>query len=741
MNCFYKCILLPAIVLTTSCIREKEETAGGKEDFYAQIEDIRNIKTVTDDEYRVLWSEGDRISIFNKNTSADEYRLKEGTGGSASGTFEYVRSVSTGHGAEIGHTIAWYPFADEVSCAEGNGDGIYTVDASLPDVQMYAEGSVGLNALPMIAVCEDDTRRNLMFYNVCGALKLQLKGKATVKSMTLSGNDNEKLSGRTRITAYADGRLPLTEMAEDAGTDVSLDCGTGVRLNETTSTDFLIVIPPVGFDKGFTVKMTDTDGNTMEFRTSERNPVGRAQVLKMPEITFENGSPLEPVPAVNDPGIAYMWDESVIPEITISITEDEWNRLLTRYDEFDHNVDYFHADFTYKKGDEVTEIKDGGLRLRGNTSRRRPEGSYGQKHNSNNPDWHHCHFGINFRKYHKDSDHTVKGIRKVNLKWFKDDPNYVRELYCYDLFRRYGIWTAAFDVYCRVWLKVGNTETAYLGVYEMIEPVDDKFIEKRINGMFDSEDGFLWKCVYGEGGMADLRTDGGNAAPYWKMNWDQDNGINYTYEFKGDEEDFDKARIQLGDFMQKLNGKGEESFYKWIKEVCDVEFLLKSYAVNVAVGMCDDHWSNGNNFYLYFNTTDQYDYEVFFIPYDYDNTLGTSWNIGIMSDSGRQDPYNWGDAGLLMERLMKFDEFRQIYRNALQELVAEDKGLFHVDASIPRIKAWQDKIRDYVSNDTGEDMSIYDEAAYWGNNQNYRLLTKGGNNFFEVKTKTIKAMN
>ena len=38
-------------------------------------------------------------------------------------------------------------------------------------------------------------------------------------------------------------------------------------------------------------------------------------------------------------------------------------------------------------------------------------------------------------------------------------------------------------------------------------------------------------------------------------------------------------------------------------------------------------------------------------------------------------------------------------------------------------------------------MSIYDEAAYWGNNQNYRLLTKGGNNFFEVKTKTIKAMN
>ena len=35
---------------------------------------------------------------------------------------------------------------------------------------------------------------------------------------------------------------------------------------------------------------------------------------------------------INDPGIAYMWDESVIPEITISITVEEWNKLLKRYD-------------------------------------------------------------------------------------------------------------------------------------------------------------------------------------------------------------------------------------------------------------------------------------------------------------------------------------------------------------------------------------------------------------------------
>ena len=434
-------------------------------------------------------------------------------------------------------------------------------------------------------------------------------------------------------------------------------------------------------------------------------------------------------------GIAYMWDESVIPEITIKIAEDQWNALLSRFDEFEQNVDYFHADFTYKKGNEVTEIKDGGLRLRGNTSRRRPYGNAGQKYDKNNEDWHHCHFGINFRKFNKDEEHTINGIRKINLKWFKDDPTYVRELYCYDLFRRYGIGTAANDVYCRLWVQVGDDKAAYYGVYEMIEPVDEEFIERRLEGKFKKTDGFLWKCGYSSDGPADLKGLDGSFAV------DTDNGVNYTYEFKGKEKNFEAAKEQLQDFILKLQGKGEESFYNWIQEVCDVEFLLKTYAVNVAVGMCDDMWNNGNNYYLYFNTTDKFDYEVFFIPYDYDNTLGTSWRIGKMDDPGRQDPYDWGDTGLLMDRLMKFDDFKKIYKDALQELASADKNLFHANASVPRIKAWQQKIAPYVSNDTGEDMSIYDQAAPgWGDGKGYKLMTTGSNNYFQVKTQTINYM-
>lgn len=269
----------------------------------------------------------------------------------------------------------------------------------------------------------------------------------------------------------------------------------------------------------------------------------------------------------------------------------------------------------------------------------------------------------------------------------------------------------------------------------MIEPIDDKFVEKRVNGMFENDGGYLWKCVYGQGGMADLRS-----TDDWKFNWDQDNGVNYTYEFKGDEEDFEAAKAQLKDFILKLNGKSDDSFYKWINEVCDVNFLLKTYAVNVATGMWDDMWNNGNNYYLYFNTTDMYDYKVFLLPYDYDNTLGTSLNCGIQSDSGRQNPYEWGNAGILMQRLMKFDDFRQMYKDALLELVDPVNELFHMDASVARIQEWQKKVNDHVSNDTGEDMSIYDQPAFWGNHGEYRLMDTGSDNFFRVKTETIKNM-
>lgn len=436
--------------------------------------------------------------------------------------------------------------------------------------------------------------------------------------------------------------------------------------------------------------------------------------------------------AIQDSGLQYVWDESVIPEITINVSLDEWNRLLAAYDSNPNTKEYIMCDITYKKGSETTQINDAGIRLRGNTSRRRPEVYQNDgKHVKNGADWQHCHFGVNLRKNIKDDEHEIKGIRKFNLKWFKDDPCYVRELFCYDLFRRAGIWTAAHDIYCRLWIHVeGDDKPAYYGVYEMIEPYDNKYLEKREH-LFGTSDGHLWKCSYDSHGPADLSNAYANMA-------EDNNKDDFTYELKeyGDHSNFETAKAQLQDFILKLNGKAHgtpgDSFHKWIKEVCDVDLLMRTYAVNVAVGMWDDLWNNGNNYYLYFTTSDKFDYKVFFIPYDYDNSLGTS----NAYDAAKQDPYKWGSKGVLINRMMEYEEFRNIYRDELKRLVDPANGLMDTQSSVARIKEWQSKIKQYISNDTGEDMEIRDEPAYWGNWGDYNLMDSN-NNYFTEKAKTI----
>ncbi|MBO7071235.1 MAG: CotH kinase family protein [Bacteroidales bacterium] len=415
--------------------------------------------------------------------------------------------------------------------------------------------------------------------------------------------------------------------------------------------------------------------------------------------------------------VAYAFDESVIPEIHISVSREEWERLLKLYDQNSNTQEYIHCDILYIKGRETTLLEDSALRLKGNTSRRRPQD--GDK-------FRHIHFGINFHHWHNDASHTLKGLRKVDLKWFKDDPMYVREVYCYDLFRREGVWTAIRDIYCRVWLKVGDGDELYYGVYGMMEHIDKNYLRIRKNE-FGSKDGNLWKCRYGAT-LKDVNTSIGA----------DNNSTDYLYELKTNKEKgLATAKEQLQDFIRNLNNLSGSEFDKWISSHMDVDMFLKTLAVNVAVGMWDDYWNNSNNYYLYFNSTDTRNYKVWFIPYDYDNTLGTSQNCGVQSDAGRQNPLQWGHQSYpLCTKILQNETWKKTYISYLKQLCS---GNFSASASKQRIQQWQGRIQQYVSNDTGEDMKIEDRPAPWGNHGEYRLLSSS-NNFFDVKASVVNSL-
>ena len=429
-------------------------------------------------------------------------------------------------------------------------------------------------------------------------------------------------------------------------------------------------------------------------------------------------------------GTDYIYDLEALPELHLSFRLDEWNSLLQKYDR-NHNTDeQVKCDVRFLKGEDEFNISDAGIRLKGNTSRRRPEGNDGQMHVKDKADWHHCHFQLNLRKFVKDDEHKIKGVKKIALKWFKDDPMYVRELYCYDLFRRAGVWTASNSSYCRLFIHVeGDAQEAYYGIYDMIEPVDDDFLKGRKEQFADAK-GNLWKCRYGAT-LNDTNADIGA---------DLDDGVEHTYELKTNTDELSSAKAQLQDFITNIRSRSGEDFKTWFSAHCDVDLLLLTYAVNVACGMWDDYWNNCNNYYIYFNSTAKDSYKFYLIPYDYDNTLGTSAQCGVQSDAGRHDPFNWGDSNKnpLIYKVLQIPEYKEIYRQHLLNLCAASSGLLYYDSSMTRIRQWHKLISPYIYNDTGEDCVIEDKPAYWGNHSEYRLLELGSNNYFQVKTSSIK---
>ena len=273
-------IYIAALTLITACNKVESPVPVQDTDMLiAQIEQETSTKTYMDASNNIRWSEGDQIVGFMKSSLGLKYRILSSSVGKTSASFENV-SGSNGNinaGTEWDHNIVYYPYSDAIDAAKSGSN--YTLDVAIPSEQTYATESFGNGSMAMVAVSEDN---NITFRNVLGGMKLQLRGTQKVKSIKLEGKNNEKLSGAATVTAYTDETKPAITMASGGSKSVTLDCGSGVQLNESKATEFIISLPPVLFSKGFTVAVTDDAGKTYTVETDKANTVLRSSLLVMP---------------------------------------------------------------------------------------------------------------------------------------------------------------------------------------------------------------------------------------------------------------------------------------------------------------------------------------------------------------------------------------------------------------------------------------------------------------------------
>lgn len=297
---------------------QQRAEAPAKTVFYATIADGAQTKVFADEQMRVLWNAADRISIFDKNTGNQQYQF-EGEDGDNAGSFSYVSGETTA--TQLGHVYSLYPFNETTVISN---DGILT--AVLPAHQTYKENSFGIGANTMLSV-SDGTK--LMFRNVGGYLSFKFYGTGvSVKSITLSGNNHEKLGGNALITMPLNG-TPTTVMQDDALETVTLTCTTPVALGtgEANYKEFWFVIPPTTFSQGFTVTVTDNLGGTFTKSTSSVVTVSRNNISRMSPIEVVTETVAEGL-FINSSSV-YTYDKTTDQVNIIEAEGKAWARFLS----------------------------------------------------------------------------------------------------------------------------------------------------------------------------------------------------------------------------------------------------------------------------------------------------------------------------------------------------------------------------------------------------------------------------
>lgn len=261
----------------------------------------------------VVWSENDEVAVFQANNRADRFCVTAESVGSTTAGFVLAEEVSEGD--PIASAVACYPYSSDLMLVENremveDGDNILMVPDGtyslmglvFPTTQKYAEGSFGNGSFPMVAVTDGLQDKFFKMKNVLGALKLQLTGDMSVKSITVSGNNFESIAGPAQSVRFSFDEDPVVHMNADepSATSVTLDCGDGVALSSSSATDFMISLVPTVFEYGFTVTVVDTEGVSYQIVATAENEIQRSKVLVMPEIDIDDMTPVLSV--VTDPG-------------------------------------------------------------------------------------------------------------------------------------------------------------------------------------------------------------------------------------------------------------------------------------------------------------------------------------------------------------------------------------------------------------------------------------------------------
>ena len=266
-----------------------EQVASARRDikvFYASFaSEGAETKVYLDENTKIHWNAGDKVSVFLENTANDPYTF-DGIDGARTGAF--TPDDNPGTGTSINHIYSVYPYKPSTSITTS---GVINFD--LPATQVYRPNSFGLGANTMAAVSDDEA---LQFRNVCGYLVVKVYGVGRVSSISLKSKGGVKIAGESSITM--NGGIPSVTMGANAGDEIVLDCSANpvqIGFDSSNPTLFWFVVPPVSLSSGFTLTFSGAGTGTYVKSTSNSFNITRNTILSIQafEINVSSGDQIE----------------------------------------------------------------------------------------------------------------------------------------------------------------------------------------------------------------------------------------------------------------------------------------------------------------------------------------------------------------------------------------------------------------------------------------------------------------
>jgi spore coat protein CotH len=239
------------------------------------------------------------------------------------------------------------------------------------------------------------------------------------------------------------------------------------------------------------------------------------------------------------------------------------------------------------------------------------------------------------------NDRRLFGMRSLEMKWNRsEDPSMVNQVFASRLFQTHGV--IAPKVTLSELIVNTTTNRFNMGVYTLYEPVDEIMIKRYFQGT--AGEGDLYKALYPVDLVYDSMVEFSDALvkTVFKSNIvgveDTWNGYFPVYDLKTNRRRSNhEALFNLVSVLKIAGTLPFDEQRMMLSTVVDIPSFLNYLSVSYLIGHPDDMRNNRNNTYIYFHGTTQ---KAYFIPYDFDWSLGITWDPSLTIATGSRSPFS-----------------------------------------------------------------------------------------------------